>query len=189
MSMCPGCHEDRPQVNFGFSKVLFLWVAASWQRFSGRGCKRCALKAIWTNAAKGLLTANVAWPLLVLPGALLSTVQIWLARPEGEPALGEKVADTRGGEKNLLFALLGMLATFGLVMLNATLLKEHRGPLMMIAGIAAFAGTLFICHQLGCYLRWKGYPYAFGFCLGFISIFGFLIAVMLSHQGRGRGPV
>lgn len=79
--ICPHCHQ--PSDSIKRSQIwLMVFVVFGYylRRRTVTACATCMREQILSNAAMNLLTANILWPVIILP---MSLYQYWRIREEG----------------------------------------------------------------------------------------------------------
>lgn len=95
---CPHCRQPSPRIKSLRTGVLaFLGVFAYWRTWTETGCAECVRGTLLKWTAINLVTANVMWPIAVLPWMTIQLLRTGLAghSPDVLTALGLPVPPKR----------------------------------------------------------------------------------------------
>lgn len=156
---CPHCNKPSPRIKSLRTGVLaFLGIFAYWRTWTETGCAECVRGTILKWTAINLVTANVMWPIAILPWMTIQLLRTGLAghSPDVLASLGLPVPLSRPLWTQFReawpigFRVLGLVQCLlgaGLVAVIALVLADswfdYRGPQAVIASVVAgVIGTL-----------------------------------------------
>lgn len=154
LARCPACGQASDSVKcFRMGTVLFLFVGGGAQWRDEFGCPPCIRKQTARFAVFNLLTANLLWPVLVLPMVIAHLVRSY--QPGHSPSVERQLSppapveglQPRSGLMAVGMLLIGLALSIGAVAGTCSEYGHDNMPGPVAVGVGAFffaLGTLLV---------------------------------------------